>query len=60
MANNSDIEIWKDIPNYEGCYQASNLGKIRSLDRLDSRGHKLKGRRRKQEAQRSAKRDTCN
>jgi hypothetical protein len=35
MANNSDIEIWKDIPNYEGYYQASNLGNIRSLDRLD-------------------------
>lgn len=27
-------EIWKDIPEYEGCYQASNLGRIRSLDRL--------------------------
>ena len=26
-------EIWKDIPDYEGLYQASNLGKIRSLDR---------------------------
>lgn len=26
-------EIWKDIPNYEGLYQASNLGRIRSLDR---------------------------
>ena len=24
-------EIWKDIPNYEGLYQASNLGNIRSL-----------------------------
>jgi len=23
-------EIWKDIPNYEGLYQASNLGRIRS------------------------------
>ena len=23
-------EIWKDIPNYEGIYQVSNLGKIRS------------------------------
>lgn len=29
---NSLIEIWKDIPNYEGLYQASNLGRIRSLD----------------------------
>lgn len=26
-------EIWKDIPNYEGYYQASNLGRIKSLDR---------------------------
>lgn len=24
-------EIWKDIPGYEGLYQASNLGKIKSL-----------------------------
>lgn len=24
-------EIWKDIPGYEGHYQASNLGRIRSL-----------------------------
>ena len=27
-------EIWKDIPGYEGLYQASNLGRIRSLDRV--------------------------
>lgn len=27
------IEVWKDIPNYEGLYQASNLGRIKSLDR---------------------------
>ena len=26
-------EIWKDIPEYEGLYQASNLGRIKSLDR---------------------------
>jgi len=26
-------EIWKDIPNYEGLYQASNLGNIRSIYR---------------------------
>lgn len=26
-------EIWRDIPEYEGLYQASNLGRIRSLDR---------------------------
>ena len=25
------MEIWKDIPNYEGLYQVSNLGDIKSL-----------------------------
>lgn len=24
-------EVWKDIPNYEGIYQVSNLGNIKSL-----------------------------
>ena len=23
-------EIWKDIPNYEGLYQVSNLGNVRN------------------------------
>ena len=27
-------EIWRDIPGYEGYYQASNLGRVRSLDRF--------------------------
>lgn len=27
------MEIWKDIPGYEGKYQASSEGRIRSLDR---------------------------
>ncbi len=26
-------EIWKDIPEYEGIYQVSNLGRIKSLSR---------------------------
>lgn len=30
-------EIWKDIPNYEGLYQASNFGKIRSYPRKGTR-----------------------
>jgi hypothetical protein len=25
-------EIWKDIPNYEGLYKVSNLGRIKSLN----------------------------
>ena len=28
-----NIEIWKDIENYEGFYQVSNLGRVRSLER---------------------------
>lgn len=27
-------EIWKDIPNYEGYYQASSLGNIKSMKRI--------------------------
>ena len=30
---NNRIEIWKDYKDYEGLYQASNLGRMRSLDR---------------------------
>ena len=43
-------EIWKDIEGFEGIYQVSNLGKVRSLDRyvntaiLHSKLKKTKGR----------------
>ena len=30
-------EIWKDIEGYEGLYQVSNLGQVRSLDRYVTR-----------------------
>ena len=30
----TNLEIWKDIPNYEGLYQVSNLGNIKSLNYL--------------------------
>lgn len=29
------MEIWKDIPSFEGLYQASNLGRIRSIKHYD-------------------------
>jgi hypothetical protein len=31
-------EIWKDIPNYEGLYQASNLGNIKALEKIRATG----------------------
>lgn len=34
-------EIWADIPGYEGIYQASNYGNIKSLDRLGT--YKMRG-----------------
>ena len=33
-------EIWKDIPEYEGLYQASNLGKIKSLKRITKKEYR--------------------
>ena len=37
-------EEWKDIPEYEGIYQASDRGRIRSVDRVTKNGRKWKGR----------------
>lgn len=43
-----DKEIWKAVPNYEGIYEASSHGRIRSLDReiTDKRAgvRRIKGR----------------
>lgn len=40
-------EIWKDIKGYEGLYQVSNLGRVRSLDRIvvypNGKKHSFKG-----------------
>ena len=41
MKTEHEEEIWKDIPGFEGEYQASNLGRIRGLDREVS--YSLKG-----------------
>ena len=40
-------EIWKDIEGFEGLYQVSNLGRVRSLDReirQNNRPYYIKGR----------------
>lgn len=34
-------EIWKDVPGYEGYYQVSNIGRVRSLDRLIDLGKQV-------------------
>jgi hypothetical protein len=42
------IERWRDVVGYEGMYQVSDLGQVRSVDRVVIGGHdepkKLKGR----------------
>lgn len=35
-------EVWAPIPEYEGLYEASNLGRVRSLPRNTTRGRILK------------------
>lgn len=37
-------EVWKDVVGYEGFYQVSNLGRIKSASRIDSAGHQLQGK----------------
>lgn len=40
----SEKEIWKNIVGYEGLYQVSSLGRVKSLERIDSNGHPVKER----------------
>ena len=40
MAN----ECWKPIKKYEGFYEVSNKGRVRSVERLDARGRHRKGK----------------
>lgn len=37
-------EVWKPVIGYEGSYECSNLGRIRSVERFDNNKHFLKGR----------------
>lgn len=38
------LEMWKDVPDYEGIYQISNLGNVRTVERtvLSGRSHSVK------------------
>ena len=42
------VETWKDIPEFRGSYQVSNMGRVRSVDRVitfsDGRVRKYKGK----------------
>lgn len=40
----TEPEIWKPIPGYEGMYEVSDSGRVRSLDRPDARGVWRRGR----------------
>lgn len=37
-------EIWRSVNGYEGLYEVSNLGRVRSLDFIDTVGNQRKGR----------------
>lgn len=41
---NGHAETWKPVPGYEGAYEASDAGRVKSLPRLDSRGISVRGR----------------
>lgn len=36
------LEIWKDIKGFEGFYQISNIGRVKSLRRFNAKGNLLK------------------
>ena len=37
----NNTEVWKDIPNYEGLYQISNIGNVKSLGNDKSRKERI-------------------
>lgn len=40
----TDEEVWLPIAGYEGLYEVSSLGKVRSMDRIDALGRERLGR----------------
>lgn len=42
LDTNTQVEVWKDIKGYEGLYQVSNMGRVKSLERtfIDKIGRK--------------------
>ena len=40
----SNTETWRPVPGWDNLYEVSDLGRVRSLDRIDSRGRPRLGR----------------
>lgn len=40
----SAVEAWRAVPGYEGTYEVSDLGRVRSLDRIKRDGRRWHGR----------------
>ena len=40
----TDAEEWRPVAGYEGIYEVSSRGRVRSLPRVDSRGRRNRGR----------------
>ena len=38
------MEEWRDVVGFEGIYQVSNQGRVRSVDRIDSAGKRQRGK----------------
>ena len=41
------MEIWKAIEDYEGIAEVSNYGRVRTLDRINNTGRRIKGKEKK-------------
>lgn len=52
-------EEWKPIVGYEGLYEVSNMGRVRSLDHVDRLGRVIKGRLRKEQKSSKGYRQVC-
>lgn len=37
-------EVWKPVVGYEGYYEVSDLGRVRSVDRITTHGHRRRGK----------------
>lgn len=44
MSSTQEEEAWRPVMGYEGIYEVSSLGRVKSLDRIDARGRHWKGR----------------